>query len=311
MNVIENFHFVRPYWLLLLPIAALLWWRRRQLQDPLRGWRRVMDARLLNALTVGDGTVGHWRERGLLLGWLLAVIAVAGPTWRPEPSPFADDPIPVMVLLRAGESMDLEDMLPSRMERARLKVTDLAAARKGQPMGLIAYAGSAHLVLPPTRDTAVVASMAEEISPDIMPKLGDDLAAALRLADRTLGEGRGSVVVVADDATTAEAESLERFRTEAGLPVSILAVARDGTPEMDHLREASRELGGKLTALTPDATDVEAIVRQTANAPVPVAVAGAGQRWAEMGWWIVPVIALLSLSVFRRVQQINPEEVEL
>ena len=117
-----------------------------------------------------------------------------------------------MVVLRAGESMDLDDMLPSRMERARLKVADFATARKGQPMGLIAYAGSAHLVLPPTRDTSIVASMAAEISPEIMPKLGDDLAAALQLADRTLGDTRGTVVVVADDAE----EARRRFSKQIG-----------------------------------------------------------------------------------------------
>ena len=62
---------------------------------------------------------------------------------------------------------------------ARLKIADFAAERTGQPLGLVAYAGSAHLVLPPTRDTSVVATMAAEISPAIMPKRGDDLAGAL------------------------------------------------------------------------------------------------------------------------------------
>ena len=124
------------------------------------------------------------------LAWLLAVIAVAGPTWRPEPSPFADDPVPVMLVLRAGESMDLSDLAPSRMERARLKIADFAQQRKSLPLGLVAYSGSAHLVLPPTRDTSVVAAMAAEISPAVMPKPGDDLAGAIELAARTLGQRR-------------------------------------------------------------------------------------------------------------------------
>ena len=61
--------------------------------------------------------------------------------------------------------MESPDPAPSRIERAHLKIADLADIRKGQPLGLIAYAGSSHLVLPPTRDTAVVAQMAAEISP--------------------------------------------------------------------------------------------------------------------------------------------------
>ena len=84
-----------------------------------------------------------------------------------------------MLVLKAGETMDLADLAPSRMERARLKIADFAAERKGQPLGLVAYAGSAHLVLPPTRDTSVVAAMAAEISPAVMPEPGDDLAQSL------------------------------------------------------------------------------------------------------------------------------------
>ncbi len=101
-----------------------------------------------------------------------------------------------MVVLKAGETMNQSDLMPSRMERARLKVADFAAERKGQPLGLVAYAGTAHLVLPPTRDTSVVATMAAEISPEIMPKQGDNLVGALQLAVNTLGDSGGSIVVL-------------------------------------------------------------------------------------------------------------------
>ena len=182
MSLLGDFHFIRPLWLLLAPVSAWLWWRQRRAQDPLRGWRAVMDEELLDALKVGEDSRGKWRDAGLLATWLIGIIAVAGPTWKPEPSPFADDPVPVMLVLKANETMELSDLTPSRMERARLKVTDFANERKGQPLGLIAYAGSSHLVLPPTRDTSVVASMAAEISSAVMPQAGEDLIAALKLA---------------------------------------------------------------------------------------------------------------------------------
>jgi hypothetical protein len=70
-----------------------------------------MDPELLDAMTVGrsanpSASDTGWnsipsyflRGTGLLAAWLLAVLAVSGPTWRPEPSPFADDPVPVMLL---------------------------------------------------------------------------------------------------------------------------------------------------------------------------------------------------------------------
>ena len=49
------FHFLRPAWLLLIPVAVWIWWRMCRQHDPLRGWRAVMQRPLLNALTWGDG----------------------------------------------------------------------------------------------------------------------------------------------------------------------------------------------------------------------------------------------------------------
>jgi Ca-activated chloride channel family protein len=265
--------------------------------------RRLMDAMLVRK-DVGSRS-GGW---GLLAAWLIAMIVLAGPTWRPEPSPFADDPVPVMMVLRADESMELTDFAPSRMERAQLKITDFAGQRKGQPLGLIAYAGSAHLVLPPTRDTSVVASMASEISPAIMPKPGDNLIEALNLAADTLGDVGGSVVIVADTAARGSEAALKQFGRESRLAVSFLAVARDDTPEWDAVSDAAAALGANVTRITADSEDIVSLVRKTARAPVFVTAEGGGTRWAEAGWWLVPLLALLSLASFRRVQAIAPEE---
>jgi len=200
--LLENFHFIRPGCLLLAPVAAGIGWLWVRQSDPLRGWREQIDPELLNALVVGRESMHRGPAIGLAVAWLLAIIGIAGPTWRLEPSPFSDDATPLMVLLKADASMDQPDPAPSRLERAQLKISDLADARKGQPLGLIAYAGSAHMVLPPTRDTAVVAQMAAEISPAIMPVPGDRLDLALREAVRVLADGDqgGCIVVLADSA---------------------------------------------------------------------------------------------------------------
>jgi Ca-activated chloride channel family protein len=88
--MLSDFHFIRPAWLLLLPIVVTVWWLGRQWQDPLRGWRAVMDRDLLDFMTLGEDASNRWRGVTRLVGWLIAVVAVAGPTWRPEPSPFAE-----------------------------------------------------------------------------------------------------------------------------------------------------------------------------------------------------------------------------
>ena len=234
------------------------------------------------------------------MGPYLAIVAVAGPTWRPATSPFAEDPLPVMLLLKADESMEQEDLAPSRMERARLKVTDFATAWRSRPLGLIAYAGSAHLVLPPTRDVDVVASMAAEISPSIMPRQGDDLASALGEAERVLGENPGSIIVVADTVTGANNAGLQRFRSASQRPIHFLAVAGEKTPELAAIRRAAEIVGASVVPMTADGADIDRLASRTTNDKVAIATSDPGQRWEEAGWWLVPVLAVLVAAAFRR-----------
>ena len=298
---LSNFHFIRPEGLLLLPLALGLWWLWQRRSDPLRGWREQMDPDLLKALSVGRDSESRGPARSLLVGWLLAVVAVAGPTWRPEPSPFADDATPLMILLKADVSMDRPGPAPSRLERARLKIADLAAVRKGQPLGLIAYAGSAHLVLPPTRDTAVVAQMATEISPAIMPVPGDRLDLALRKAAEILsGGGSGGSVLVMADSVDGDPEAIkEAEQTTGRFPVSFLAINSPDSPESESVRSAAQVLSATVQPLTVDDADVHALTRAAARAPV--AQAGESSvRWQESGWLLVPIVALIFAASFRR-----------
>lgn len=295
-----SLHFIRPGWLLLAPLAVALWWLWQRRSDPLRGWREQIAPDLLEALVVGRESIKSGNARWLLVAWLVAIVAIAGPTWRLEPSPFADDATPLMILLKADVSMMQPDPAPSRLERARLKIADLGEARKGQPLGLIAYAGSAHLVLPPTRDTATVAQMAAEISPDIMPISGDRLDLALREAVRVLAEGQsgGSIVVLADAVDTDPA-ALAALRKEFSIPVQFLAINAPASSQSDSLRVAAKTLGADVEQIDVEGKDIAAIVRHAASAPI--AKRGQqGERWQEAGYWLVPLIGLIVLASFRR-----------
>lgn len=299
---LANIHFIRPTALLLLPVVLGFWWLWQRRSDPLRCWREQMTPELLNALTVGRETMKRGPATWLLTAWLLTVIAIAGPTWKLEPSPFADDATPLMIVLKADASMETPDPAPSRLERAHLKISDLAEARKGQPLGLIAYAGSAHLVLPPTRDTAIVAQMAAEISPAIMPEPGDRLDLALREASRVLSEGKqgGSLVVLADSVDTNLA-ALQALQEDFPLPVQFLAINAPDSSQNDSLRAAARTLKATIEPISVEDHDIVAIVRGAANAPVAQLGKQDGQ-WQEAGYWIVPLVGMMLLGSFRREQ---------
>jgi Ca-activated chloride channel homolog len=299
-----NFHFIRPAALLLAPVAMVLWWLWQRRADPLRGWRQQIDQELLRALTVGNRSINRMPAILVLAAWLLGVIAISGPTWKLEPSPFADDATPLMILLKADISMETTDISPSRLERARMKIADLTQVRKNQPLGLIAYSGSAHLVLPPTRDTSTVGTMAAEISPNIMPLPGDRLDLALRRATEVLSKaGQGGVLLVIADTVDAD---LSKLSSATDLPVVFLSVNTPGSNQDSALQAAADELGAKVESLTVSNDDVTSIVRDVARTPVKKAGAE-GAIWQETGYWIVPALALIFLSGFCR--ESRPEEV--
>ncbi|MBS7698379.1 MULTISPECIES: VWA domain-containing protein [unclassified Chelatococcus] len=296
-GVFADFHFLRPWWLTLLVPAAILGWTAWRSGDTTARWRAVIDPDLLRHLTVG----GEGRRRIgpgllLLLGWVCGILAVAGPTWRQVPSPFAAAARPALFVLKVTPSMLVSDLQPSRLDRARQKMADLMKLREGAPTGLVAYAGSAHLVLPPTADGDVVLSMADALAPAIMPREGDALGEALALAARVLADGKegGSIVVFADAAPT--------VAPVAGTPpVTLFAMLpperADAAPD---LKAAAATLGADFVTLTLDNGDVEALARSLKARGDAYPPPGEGQGWQEAGFWLTPIIALLALGWFRR-----------
>ncbi len=297
---LTQFHFLRPMAFLLIVPGVLIWWFWQKQTDPLRGWKQQVAPELLRALLVGKQSSSQGPARWLLCGWILAVVLIAGPTWRLEPSPFAEDASPLLVVLKADVSMDTPDPAPSRMERAELKIADLAEARKGQPLGLIAYAGSAHLVLPPTRDTAVVAEMAGEIAPEIMPVKGDRLDLALREAARVLGEaGAGGSVVVIADLVDTDPASLKELSSEIGFPIQFLQITGPDSPTEATLQAAAKVLRAPVEKMRVDDDDISSLVRRAAATPVSQE-GDESERWEESGYWLLPALGVLLLAAFRR-----------
>lgn len=298
MEALAQFHFLRPWWLLLALPALGLWWLQRREADTTSRWRAVMDAPLLAALTVGGGGGRRLAPETVLLAvWLVGIIAVAGPTWRQVPSPFAQSARPAMLVLKVTPSMQERDLAPTRLDRAREKMEDLLKLREGAPTGLVAYAGSAHLVLPPTPDAAVVTGMAGALAPGIMPRQGDALADAIRLAQQTLADaGQGGSIVVFTD-TAPQLSGI----TAGAAPVTLFAMRPADRAKADPaLAAAASALGADLVVPTVDTTDVEALARRLATAGPPPPAPGEAPRWQELGWWLTPVVALLAALWFRR-----------
>ena len=92
-----EFHFLRPLWLLMLPLALAFYWALLERHSAERIWRGVIAPHLLSHLTLNRAR--GWRLEPRLtmaLALAFATIALAGPTWQREPPPFVEDRAPLI-----------------------------------------------------------------------------------------------------------------------------------------------------------------------------------------------------------------------
>jgi Ca-activated chloride channel family protein len=312
---IDQFHFLRPAWLLLLLPAGLLMWSVYQRSDSLRAWRKIISPHLLDHLLLREGgKEGRWRPVYMLgIAWLAGILALAGPSWQMQASPFSEDQAAMFIVVKVTPQMLAQDIQPSRLQRSVQKIHDLLELRNDIRSGLIAYAGSAHLVMPLTSDNGVINSFAAALEPGIMPVEGDEPAEAIELASRRLKDAAvpGSIVLITDSVDTSQLSELETIHKNAAIDVHILAMAAgtDVIPppgsypapalDLDSLKKAAKAMGGTVTTVTPDKRDVDElsarIERSISHVP-----AQEGQQWKDSGYYLLFLLAFIMLSFFRR-----------
>src|SRR5690606_13323282 len=199
---LSAFHFLRPWCLALLPLAGFLWWMRRAERDAI--WRdsRIAPALLPYLVVRAPGSRCPRPEDLLALVLSAGALAAAGPTWQRDELAFLDNVAPLMVAVDLSASMDSHDVPPSRLEAVRHTLSDLVARRAGARTGLIAYAGSSHLVLPPTDDANLFDLFTQALSTDLIGLQGRNVAGAIALGARVLAAERtgGTLLLVTDGA---------------------------------------------------------------------------------------------------------------
>ena len=291
-----DFHFLRPWCLLALLPALVIWIGLWKQASSLGSLAKVVDPHLLKHLLVDAESTRGFRPVHLIgILWLFSILALAGPSWQQEPSPFADEQAGLFVLLRVSPTMQATDLQPTRLDRARHKLTDLLELRKGAATGLIAYNGSAHLVMPLTRDTGILSTMAESLSPEIMPRDGDALSEAIALAQSHFERAQmpGSILIITD-------EIIDSRPVESQIPRQILAMHSPNSPLPASIDNQAKQLGASVTSFQFESSDVEQIHSRARSEFSYSNLASEGPRWKDAGLSLLPLLALCSLALFRK-----------
>lgn len=317
LGQLVHFHFLRPWWLLaLIPMLFSLrhLWRAN---DPMGKWRKVVAPHLLKVMLVSHGRASWFNPVTVaVLIVVLAVIAMAGPTWKQQASPFSEDIAALVIALDVSSSMQQSDVQPSRLERAKQKVQDLLLLRPGGRVGLIVYSGTAHSVIPLTNDADVVNNYLSAIDTKMMPRKGKFPEKALPIADRMLRDSPvpGTVLLIADGISPETNTDFQQYFSANHHQLLILGVGRESVDgdeedtaliplEYHALEKLASENGGFYQSLTLDKEDVQRLNRRINN--YLVIVDDGSRPWVDSGYFLLFPIGLILLLWFRKGWTLN------
>jgi len=324
-----DFHFLRPLWLLALPLGPLLAWNLwRRLREGSQ-WREVCDPHLLSHLLVAPAAARRrWPYWILVAATTLALLALAGPAWERLEQPVYRTLNARVVVLDLSRSMDATDYQPSRMTRARFKVVDILRRSRDRPVGLAVFAADGFIITPLTEDGNTLISLLPAVDTDIMPAQGSRVDLGLKAAVRMLERGgarRGEIILITDGVKGQRAAAQAAKLRAAGFRVSVLAA---GTPEggpipvpgggffkelkggivvamtdYDALRAIARAGGGRFAPLSNDDSDIDYLLSSDTPEPLELDMQAAertSEVWRDRGPWLLLVLLPLAALAFRR-----------
>lgn len=299
-----QFHFIRPLWLLaLIPMVFLIWLRWHEESKP--SWKDILPDHLREVLTIGEH---GWRKqlplKLLMVNVFIAILICSGPSWQREASPFGEDKASMLVVLDNSDSMLQKDLPPSRLERSKQKIRDLLAARKGGKTGLVVFAGTAHVAMPITQDSAVFDPFLAAIDPEIMPVKGKLAEQALPLIDQQLqGLAGSTVLLVTDGVNPATISKYEDYFADKPYQLLILAagnpdIVSNNPIDLDSLQTLASKTDGRLVEVSVDNTDIQQLSRYVER---NMQLNGeSSMPWKDMGYVLLFPIALIMLIWFRK-----------
>lgn len=326
-TMLSQFHFIRPYWLLL--VIPFTWQVVVHLRNAatVKPQKMVLPKHLAKALAIGDA---GWRKRLPIkfwsLGFCIAIVIAAGPTWQRQASPFGEDHAPLVILLDVSESMLQTDVQPSRLDRATQKISDLLAIRDGGKTALIVYSGSAHIAMPLTKDKAVFLPLLEAISPQIMPRKGKFAEYGLAEIDKLFEQEyfatqSATVLWITDGVGTDTEKAFTDYfnilkkrpelgsQGEANLPSDprlqlVVLGSGDNQREADiefqggELSALASRLGGSYQQISVDNSDVIAINKLIERNII--INSDSAEPWQDMSYPLVFILVAIFLMWFRK-----------
>ena len=174
---LQNISMLHLLWM--IPFLSAFFVYARQKRK--KALEMFIDADLLDRVYVSVFHSRRLLKNLLLLASIVFIImAMTRPAWNAMPETIQRRGRDVVFLLDVSRSMLAEDLVPNRLERAKLAISDCLDRIQGDRVGLVAFAGTAAIKCPLTLDYGFFRMMLGNISTESIARGGTMIGDAIR-----------------------------------------------------------------------------------------------------------------------------------
>lgn len=234
--------------------AGLLWFSMHRRSERLR---MFAESAFVGRLILGESKALRLIKGGaIILAIILLSVAAAGPQIPGGTEVVKMRGIDIVVAIDVSNSMLADDLKPSRLEKAKLALTDLLANLEGDRLGAIVFAGEPRTNLPLCDDRSAAEMIINSISTESVTYQGTAMEMAIDHAVTAFNnsdEGRGKAIIVISDGEDHEGNAVQAAEraAEKGIIVCTIGIgSSDGStiPVMDENGNVTekRDAGGSV-----------------------------------------------------------------
>jgi len=199
----EGFRFAHPFALLLAPLAValILWTTYRRPRDRLATFRYPRAAMLGGG---SRGVVSRLRDLPVILR-LLAVVLLAVTLARPQTSRATGDleleGIDIVIALDVSGSMQETDLVPNRLDAAKMVIERFVKRRPNDRLGLVVFGRDAYTHVPLTLDHGTFLRMLNELQIGVIDGRGTAIGNGIGVSLNRLrhSDAKSKVIIVLTD----------------------------------------------------------------------------------------------------------------
>jgi Ca-activated chloride channel family protein len=176
--VLHNIDMLHLLWV--LPFIFLVYhygWSKKK-----KALERFIESGLINRINIStDRSKRYFKAVLVIVSTAFVILSLTRPAWNPVPEKIERRGRDIVFLLDVSKSMLAEDLVPNRLERAKLAINDCIDGLMGDRIALVAFAGTAAIKCPLTQDYGFFRTMLKSVDTESIARGGTMIGDAIRL----------------------------------------------------------------------------------------------------------------------------------